>query len=71
MDPQTTAEQIVNNLKHWIDNPEAIKHIGFFCTTMIILSNPHSNPFNTNPVTSTMDFWTEVQEKIKNYEFKN
>ena len=32
----------------------------------IILANPHSNPFNTD-VYSTMDYWLQVQEEIKNY----
>ena len=31
----------------------------------IILSNPHSNPFNTS-VYSTMYFWQEVKQEINN-----
>ena len=30
----------------------------------IILSNPHSNPFNTD-VYSTMDYWLEVKEELE------
>lgn len=31
----------------------------------IIMANPHSNPLNTD-VVSTMDFWMEVREELKN-----
>jgi hypothetical protein len=30
----------------------------------IIMSNPHSNPLNTDPV-STMKFWLEVKKEIE------
>jgi hypothetical protein len=30
----------------------------------IILSNPHSNPFNTD-VYSTMEYWQEVKQEIE------
>lgn len=31
----------------------------------IILANPHSNPFNTE-VVSTMDYWLDVKKHIQN-----
>jgi hypothetical protein len=31
----------------------------------IILSNPHSNPFNTD-VYSTMSYWQDVKKEIEN-----
>lgn len=38
------------------------------CVNEIILSNPHSNPLNTNGY-STMEFWQEVKQLLINYEF--
>lgn len=35
------------------------------CVDQIINSNPHSNPFNTN-VVSTMGFWLEVKKELEN-----
>ena len=32
----------------------------------IMAGNPHSNPLNTE-ITSTMEYWINVKEKIKNY----
>ena len=63
------ATQIINHLKHWLKNDEA-QQVGFFCVNMIILSNPHSNPFNTD-IIPTIDFWIKVQEEIMLYEFEN
>lgn len=31
----------------------------------IINSNPHSNPLNTNPVYSTMDYWQQILTHLK------
>lgn len=40
------------------------KLCALFCVNEIILSNPHSNPFNTD-VYSTMDYWQEVKNELK------
>ena len=32
----------------------------------IILSNPHSNPFNNWHIKSTMDYWQQVKTEIEN-----
>jgi hypothetical protein len=40
------------------------KQCAMIAVDQIILSNPHSNPFNTN-VYSTMDYWQQVKTEIK------
>ena len=40
------------------------KQCAMIAVDQIILSNPHSNPFNTN-VYSTMDYWQEVKTEIE------
>jgi len=34
------------------------------CVEMIILSNPHSNPLNSN-IESTMEYWVDVRQEIE------
>ncbi len=46
------------------DNDKA-KQCALSVVDYIITSNPHSNPFNTD-VHSTMDYWQEVKQEIKN-----
>jgi hypothetical protein len=67
--PKEMATQIINHLNYWLKNDEA-QQVAFFCVNMIILSNPHSNPFNTD-VKSTMEFWNDVQKEVMLYEFEN
>lgn len=40
------------------------KQCAMIAVDQIILSNPHSNPFNTN-VYSTMDYWQQVKIEIE------
>lgn len=40
------------------------KQCAIIAVDQIILSNPHSNPFNTN-VYSTMDYWQQVKTEIE------
>ena len=40
------------------------KQCALIAANEIILSNPHSNPFNTE-VYSTMDYWEEVKQEIE------
>lgn len=40
------------------------KQCAMIAVDQIILSNPHSNPFNTN-VYSTMDYWQQVKTEIE------
>mgnify|MGYP003403755023 FL=1 len=42
------------------------KHFAILCVDEIIISNPHSNPFNTE-LYSTMEFWQTVKQEIINY----
>lgn len=42
----------------------AAKQCAMIAVDQIILSNPHSNPFNTN-VYSTMDYWQQVKTEIE------
>jgi hypothetical protein len=39
------------------------KQCALIAVDQIILANPHSNPFNTE-VVSTMDYWVEVRKHI-------
>ena len=47
--------------REWFDP----KICALVCVDEIINSNPHSNPLNTNPVYSTMDYWQEVKSEIE------
>ena len=40
------------------------KQCALIAVIQVINSNPHSNPFNTEPF-STMDYWIEVKNEIK------
>lgn len=42
------------------------KELAIYCVDEVILSNPHSNPFNTE-LHSTMEFWQTVRKEIVNY----
>ena len=42
---------------------EEAKECALICVDNIILSNPHSNPFNTKQY-STMLYWQEVKQEI-------
>ncbi len=44
---------------------ERAKQSALIAVQEIILSNPHSNPFNTD-VYSTMSYWQEVKKEIEN-----
>ena len=55
---QQQAKELIESFKS--------KRLALICVQMIILANPHSNPFNTD-VYSTMDYWLQVQKEIKNY----
>ena len=46
-------------------NKEFAKQSALIAVNQIILSNPHSNPFNTD-VYSTIDYWIEVKKEIEN-----
>lgn len=41
------------------------KQCALIAVDQIILANPHSNPFNTE-VVSTMDYWVDVRKEIDN-----
>lgn len=40
------------------------KECALIAVDAVINSNPHSNPFNTEPF-STMDYWIEVKNEIE------
>ena len=46
-------------------NKEFAKQSALIAVDEIILSNPHSNPFNTD-VYSTMYYWLQVKNEIEN-----
>jgi hypothetical protein len=43
---------------------ESAKQCALIAVDEMIMSNPHSNPFNTN-VYSTMGYWQEVKQEIE------
>lgn len=49
----------------WEDYIDSAKKCALIAVDEIILSNPHSNPFNTD-VYSTMDYWLQVKTEIEN-----
>jgi len=57
-----TAEQ--KKAKELIEKFGTKEH-AILCVDEIILSNPHSNPFNTE-LYSTMEFWQTVKQEIIN-----
>jgi hypothetical protein len=44
---------------------EFAKQCALIAVDQIILANPHSNPFNTE-VVSTMKYWSDVRKEIEN-----
>jgi hypothetical protein len=67
MTPQEKSEQLVTS--YLFATPigfhiEDAKKCAIIAVQEIILSNPHSNPFNTD-VYSTMSYWEEVKTKIE------
>jgi hypothetical protein len=66
MTPKEKAEELLR--KYW--NSKFNMHIdiarecALIAVDEIILSNPHSNPFNTD-VYSTMEYWQEVKQEIE------
>jgi hypothetical protein len=67
MTPQEKSEQLVS--MYLLATPigfhiEDAKKCAIIAVQEIILSNPHSNPFNTD-VYSTMNYWEEVKTEIE------
>jgi hypothetical protein len=67
MTPSEKAEELVS--KYLLATPigfhiEDAKKCALIAVKEIILSNPHSNPFNTD-VYSTMSYWQEVKTEIE------
>lgn len=66
MTPKQKAESIYNKMivDFLIDKWQS-KQCALMAVDEIILSNPHSNPLNTD-TKSTMEYWMEVKEQINN-----
>ena len=70
MTAKETANQLVNKfIKHSraekdLKPIESAKQCALIAVDQIILANPHSNPFNTE-VVSTMKYWVEVRKEIE------
>jgi hypothetical protein len=67
MTPQEKSEQLVS--RYLFATPigfhiEDAKKCAIIAVQEIILSNPHSNPFNTD-VYSTMSYWEDVKTEIE------
>ena len=70
MTAKETANQLVNKfIKHSraekdLKPIESAKKCALIAVDEIILANPHSNPFNTE-VVSTMKYWADVRKEIQ------
>jgi len=65
MKPSEKAREIYDQMKGFRVKNSHRKTCALVCVDEIINSNPHSNPLNTNPVYSTMDYWQEVKSEIE------
>lgn len=61
---QKDVISIYGTLSWEYDNWKQAKKCALIAVNEIILSNPHSNPFNTD-VYSTMDYWLQVKTEIE------
>jgi len=71
MTQQEKAKELIDEYKpmcggYWGGNinKQFAKQSALIAVQEIILSNPHSNPFNTD-VYSTMSYWQEVKQEIE------
>jgi hypothetical protein len=77
MTPKEKAEKLILKFKKYAYYPKTdddeifinqlsknSKQCALIAVDEIILTNPHTNPFNTD-VYSTMDYWKEVKKEIK------
>lgn len=74
MTPKEKANELVDKFKKntrafnettgWGDYLFDAKECALIAVDQIILANPHSNPLNTDPI-STMDYWVEVKQEIE------
>jgi hypothetical protein len=70
MTPQEKAKYLVGKMATNIKDDILIyknkysKECALIAVDQIILANPHSNPLNTDPI-STMDYWVEVKQEIE------
>jgi hypothetical protein len=79
MNAKEKAKELIDKMgfstMHTIDNTSGqstpiyknqyAKQCALMAVQEIILSNPHSNPFNTD-VYSTMSYWQDVKKEIEN-----
>jgi hypothetical protein len=72
MKPKEKAEELIDKFENYsfmdidkkISSFNSAKQCALIAVQEIILSNPHSNPFNTD-VYSTMSYWQEVKTEIE------
>ena len=71
MTPQEKAQELIDKYvaltDGWVAGKNGWEHkkkCAIIAVQEIILSNPHSNPFNTD-VYSTMSYWQEVKKEIE------
>jgi hypothetical protein len=72
MTPQQKAKELFDKIDtvidEWGNYPmcfDTSKQCALIAVDQIILANPHSNPFNTE-VVSTMKYWADVRKEIQN-----
>ena len=67
MTPQKRANQLIeifDNAMEYTKPKRYAKQCALIAVQLIINSNPHSNPFNTD-VYPVMGYWIEVKEEIE------
>lgn len=64
MTPKQKAQELYDLFGGWYFG-QAARGIPICTVLQIINANPHSNPLNDKPVTSTMAYWQEVLTELK------
>ena len=64
MTPKEKAKELVNKYDFDHNEFDYSKEYALIAVDEIIKANPHSNPFNTD-VVSTMKYWNEVRHEIE------
>ena len=64
MTPKEKAKELVNKYDFDHNEFDYSKEYALIAVDEIIKANPHSNPFNTD-IVSTMKYWNEVKQEIE------
>ena len=72
MEAKQKANQLFCDCMRFFNGNNKYKKKAFqiarYTVNQIALSNPHSNPLNTDPVFSTISYWADVLEELNKIE---